>query len=264
MGTRVTVLKITCEDKPEFGGVELISKCVRVQWFSCVWFFASLWTVARNAPLTLGFFRQEYWSGLAFPFHMALVIKNPPGQEGDAEDRGSIPGSGRSLEVGNGNPLQYSCLENPMDRSVWWAIVHGVAKSQTQLSRWACTHTISKTLPKLLSLSSWSSVHALLLPRKHLMICSSLFCMWQCFFSISWQMRPWLSWNDLGELRFGSIEHNVSSKGIHFQHAALSPVTASGLKGQHLLLTSVLIFAVSCRLCQHCTRVSGDIIPLLV
>ena len=48
-------------------------------------------------------------------------------------DPGSIPGSGRS-PGGNGNPLQYSCLENPMDRGVWWAVVHGVAKSRTQLS----------------------------------------------------------------------------------------------------------------------------------
>ena len=46
-------------------------------------------------------------------------------------DRGSIPGSGRSLGEGNGNPLQSSCLENPMDRGAWQAIVHGVAKSQT-------------------------------------------------------------------------------------------------------------------------------------
>ena len=48
-------------------------------------------------------------------------------------DPGSIPGSGRS-PGGNGNPFQYSCLENPMDRGVWWAVVHGVAKSRTQLS----------------------------------------------------------------------------------------------------------------------------------
>ena len=46
----------------------------------------------------------------------------------------SIPGLGRSPEEGNGNPLQYSCLGNPMDRGDWWATVHGVAKSQTQLS----------------------------------------------------------------------------------------------------------------------------------
>ena len=47
---------------------------------------------------------------------------------------GSIPGLGRSLGGGNGNPVQYSCLENSMDRGAWWAIVHGVAKSWTQLS----------------------------------------------------------------------------------------------------------------------------------
>ena len=47
---------------------------------------------------------------------------------------GSIPGLGRSPGEGNGNPLQYSCLENPMDRGAWWAAVHGVAKSRTRLS----------------------------------------------------------------------------------------------------------------------------------
>ena len=52
----------------------------------------------------------------------------------NTRDPGSIPGSGRSPEEGNGNPLQYSCLENPKDGGAWWAIVHGVAKSQTWLS----------------------------------------------------------------------------------------------------------------------------------
>ena len=52
----------------------------------------------------------------------------------NAGDLGSIPGSGRSLGEGNGNPLQYSCLGNPMDRRAWWALVHGVAKSRIQLS----------------------------------------------------------------------------------------------------------------------------------
>ena len=51
-----------------------------------------------------------------------------------AKDSGLIPGSGRSPGEGNGNPLQYSCLENPVDRGAWWATVHGVAKSQTRLS----------------------------------------------------------------------------------------------------------------------------------
>ena len=52
----------------------------------------------------------------------------------NAGDLHSIPGSGRSLGEGNGNPLQYSCLEKSTDRGAWWATVHGVAKSQTQLS----------------------------------------------------------------------------------------------------------------------------------
>ena len=52
----------------------------------------------------------------------------------NAGDPGSIPGLGRSPGEGNGNPLQYSCLENPMDRGAWWATVHGVAKSRTRLS----------------------------------------------------------------------------------------------------------------------------------
>ena len=53
----------------------------------------------------------------------------------NAGDLGLIPGSGRSPGEGNGNPLQYSCLENPMDGGVWWATDHGVGKSQTRLSR---------------------------------------------------------------------------------------------------------------------------------
>ena len=59
------------------------------------------------------------------------MVKKLPANAGDADDTGSILGSGRSPEGGNGTPLQYSCLDNPMYRRVFWAIVHGVAKSQT-------------------------------------------------------------------------------------------------------------------------------------
>ena len=59
---------------------------------------------------------------------MALVVKNPPTNAGDIRDTRSIPGSGRSPVGGHGNPLQYSCLENPMDRGPWWATVHRVQK----------------------------------------------------------------------------------------------------------------------------------------
>ena len=62
---------------------------------------------------------------------MALVVKNPPASAGDIRDVGSIPGSGRSPGEGNCNPLQDSCLENPIERRAWWAIVLRVTKSQT-------------------------------------------------------------------------------------------------------------------------------------
>ena len=61
---------------------------------------------------------------------MALAVRNPPAKAGDIREAGSIPGLGKAPGGGHGNPLQYSCLENPMDRGIWWAIVHRVAKSQ--------------------------------------------------------------------------------------------------------------------------------------
>ena len=60
---------------------------------------------------------------------MALVVKNLPANAGDTRDIGSIPGSARSPEGGNGYPLRYSCWENRMDRGAWLTTVHGVAKS---------------------------------------------------------------------------------------------------------------------------------------
>ena len=62
---------------------------------------------------------------------VVLVVKNPPANAGNIRNAGSIPGSGRSPGGGHGNPLQYACLENPIDRGGWWAIVCRVAKNQT-------------------------------------------------------------------------------------------------------------------------------------
>ena len=72
---------------------------------------------------------------------VVLVVKNSPDNVGDIRDAGSIPGLGRSPGGGHGNPLQYSCLENPMDRGAWRAAVHRVAKSWTWLSDLACMHS---------------------------------------------------------------------------------------------------------------------------
>ena len=137
------------------------------------------WTVAYQAPVSMGFSRQEYWSGLPFPSsgdlpdsgikplllhcgqtlypmyncvieqylthwasQVVLAVKNLPTNAGDLRDLGSIPGLGRSPGRGHGDPLQYSCLENPMDREDWTGIVHSVTKSWTwlkRLSMHACT-----------------------------------------------------------------------------------------------------------------------------
>ena len=70
-------------------------------------------------------------------FPVGTVVKNLPTNEGDLGDSSSIPGSRRSSGAGNGNPLQYSCLENLMDRGAWQATVHRVTQSQTLLSEHA-------------------------------------------------------------------------------------------------------------------------------
>ena len=68
------------------------------------------------------------------------MVKNPPANAGDVTDTGLIPGLGRSLGGGNGNPLQYSCLGNLMDRGAWWATIHELTKSQIATEH-ACIHT---------------------------------------------------------------------------------------------------------------------------
>ena len=63
------------------------------------------------------------------------MVKNPPANAGYVRNGSSIPGLGRSPGEEHGNPLQYSCLENPMDRRAWWATVHRIAKSQTRVKQ---------------------------------------------------------------------------------------------------------------------------------
>ena len=89
-----------------------------------------------------------------------LEVGFPNGSEGKAPacvagDPASIPGSGRSPGEGNGNPLQYSFLENPMDRAAWWATVHRVAKSQTRLSN----YTLTLEICTYVSINTHSKMH---------------------------------------------------------------------------------------------------------
>ena len=81
---------------------------------------------------------------------MVLVVKNPPASGGDIRDTGLIPGWGKSPGGGNGHPLQYSCLENPMDRGAWQTTVHRMAKGHTRL-KWLSMHAPTVTFPKGLS-----------------------------------------------------------------------------------------------------------------
>ena len=80
-----------------------------------------------------GFFTTQLPGKPESSSQVALVVKNLIANAGDLRDVGSIPGLGSFPAEGNGNPLQYSCLENPMDRRAWRTTVHRVAKSQTQL-----------------------------------------------------------------------------------------------------------------------------------
>ena len=82
------------------------------------------------------FFKERHWIS---SFVCGPLLGFPGGSDGKASacrpgDLGSVSGLGRSPRGGNGNPLQYSCLENPMDREAWSTTVHGIAKSQTRLS----------------------------------------------------------------------------------------------------------------------------------
>ena len=89
--------------------------------------------IQTNHHAIEAYFRpQYYYSGTS---QVALVVKKPPSSAGDIREAGSIPGSGRSPGRRHGNPLQYSCLQNPMDRGAWWATAHSVAKCGARLKQ---------------------------------------------------------------------------------------------------------------------------------
>ena len=94
------------------------------------------------------------------------MVKNLPVDAGDVTDAGLIPGSGRSPEEGNGNPFQYSCLGNPVDRGAWWATDHGVAKESDTTSSLNNNHLERPSTSLVLEgLYSVSSVYLLLRPQ---------------------------------------------------------------------------------------------------
>ena len=97
--------------------------------------------VCGHSSLLLTSFSYRLISHTAVP-NYGSVVKNLPANVGDTEHAGLIPGLGRSLGVGNGNSLQYSCLENSTDRGSWRITVHGFTKSWTRLSPHTYTHTI--------------------------------------------------------------------------------------------------------------------------
>ena len=118
-----------------------------VQLLSCIWFFVTPWYAAPQASLSITSSQSPLRMyvdtvnslGCTQASQVAPVVKNSPANAGGSRDDSLIPGSGRAPGVGNGNPLQYSCLGNPKDREAWWATVHRVAKSWHNLSDLACT-----------------------------------------------------------------------------------------------------------------------------
>ena len=113
--------------------------------FGTRYLLSSLYTINKWIPTIL----------LDFPGCSAG--KNQSANAGDTGEAGLIPGSGGSPGGGNGNLLQYSCLGNPMGRGAWWAIVHGVTKSQTGLNDWAHTHTVLLSMSPFHRWRNWSS-----------------------------------------------------------------------------------------------------------
>ena len=117
--------------------VAILSHCVvrlLSRWFNCLSHSADYGSLSLF-PLSLYIkYRLHIYNGAS---QVALVVKTLPANAGDVRDEASIPGWGRSSGGRNGTPLQYSCLENPMDRGAWWATVHMVPTSGAQLSIWA-------------------------------------------------------------------------------------------------------------------------------
>ena len=99
--------------------------------FTC---WENLWASQRKMHKSRFYGNGKYW-GMQGTSQVVLVVKNPPAYAGHIRDEGLIPKLGRSPGGGHRNPLQYSRLENPMDRGAWWATVHAVKQSWTRLKQ---------------------------------------------------------------------------------------------------------------------------------
>ena len=138
--------------------LNICSGCVKwiYAWMSeCMGFVSTtgLWKFLKDALLGRAIFKEMSIPlsfglpyVLAWASQVALVVKNMPANAGDIRVVGSIPGLGRSPGGGQRNPLQYSCLENPMDGGAWWATGHRVTKNRTRL-KWLSKHMLAPTMP---------------------------------------------------------------------------------------------------------------------
>ena len=131
-------LQCSCLENPRDGGA----------WWAAVNGVAQSWTRLKRLSSSSRYDVKCDTNSLHYPTDLVVALRDGEGCPGASEvkvsarnagDLGSIPGSGRFSGEGNGNPLQYSCLENPMDGGGWWATVNGVAKSRTRLSDFTFT-----------------------------------------------------------------------------------------------------------------------------
>ena len=138
----VLILQLKKRAKETFAGNILIGSLSWFWWRICKCIHVSKDCQIVHFKHADLFFVNYVWTQLLNfkKMKVALVVKNPPASAGDIRDAGSIPGSGRSPGGEHGNPLQYSCLENPKDRGAWRALVHGVSKISTQLKWFSTQH----------------------------------------------------------------------------------------------------------------------------
>ena len=134
------------------------------------WFLSSALQPCWLSSTMTSDFSHRLWHALNLS-QVALVVKNLTANAGDLRDMGLIPGLGRCPGGGHGNPLQYSCLENPMDRGAWWDTVHRAIQSRTRLKLMthACTPLPNSSWPSQIQTSySFTFITVMKLSRFHL------------------------------------------------------------------------------------------------